>query len=169
MKRLEMDLRRNKNNTKGAFISIGFRFSSGVAELSRSSKLCRILSAPISLAYKIIFDYLMCIHIPPSTRIGGGLVVYHGFGIVINETAIIGDNVTIRQNVTIGVSGRDGDHGTPVIGNNVDIGAGAIILGPVNVGDNAKIGAGAVVVKDVPKNSVVVGPQARLIGSRINL
>ena len=83
----------------------------------------------------------------------------HGFGTVINGSAVIGCNCTILHNVTIG----GGHGGSPVIGDNVYIGAGAIIIGGVHVGNNVKIGAGAIVVEDIPDNSTVVCDKARII------
>jgi len=104
----------------------------------------------------------MSIYIPLGTQIGGGLVVFHGFGIVINENAVIGENVTIRHNVTIGGKAKNG-RDCPKIGNNVDVGAGAILLGDIEIGEGASIGAGAVVLQSVPANMVAVGNPARII------
>ncbi len=93
-------------------------------------------------------------------NIGPGFVLMHGFGSVINGSAIIGENCTILHNVTIGA----GRGGSPKIGNNVYIGAGAIIIGNVHVGNNVKIGAGAIVVKDVPDNCTIVSEKSHVIG-----
>ena len=91
-------------------------------------------------------------------RIGKGVMIVHGSGTVIGGGAVIGDNLTIYQNATIGYQ-----NGFPTIGDNVFIGAGAVVIGKIKVGDNVKIGAGTVVVNDVPDNSTVVGPKARVI------
>jgi len=95
-----------------------------------------------------------------SMKIGGGILAHNCCGTVINKEAVIGSGVTIFQNVTIG--GRKGS-GAPIIGDNVLIGAGAVILGDVKIGNNAQIGANAVVIKDVPENATVVGVPARFI------
>lgn len=97
------------------------------------------------------------IEIHPGAKIGRKLFIDHGMGVVIGETAEIGDNVTIYQGVTLGGTGKEKGKRHPTIGNNVVISAGAKILGSFKVGDNAKIGAGAVVLKEVPPNSTVVG------------
>ena len=97
------------------------------------------------------------IEIHPGAKIGIKLFIDHGIGVVIGETATIGDNCTIYHNVTLGGTGKDKNKRHPDIGNNVMIGAGAKILGPIKVGDNAKIGANSVVLSDVPNNSTVVG------------
>jgi serine O-acetyltransferase len=101
------------------------------------------------------------IEIHPGARIGHGLFIDHGSGVVIGETAEIGDNVTIYQGVTLGGTGKETGKRHPTVGDNVIFGAGAKVLGAVDVGDNAKIGAGSVVVSDVPKNSTVVGNPGR--------
>ena len=97
------------------------------------------------------------IEIHPGAKIGIKLFIDHGIGIVIGETATIGDNCTIYHNVTLGGTGKDKDKRHPDIGNNVMIGAGAKILGPIKVGNNVKIGANSVILSDVPDNSTVVG------------
>lgn len=103
------------------------------------------------------------IEIHPGAKIGKGLFIDHGMGVVIGETAEIGDNVTLYHGVTLGGTGKDTGKRHPTIGNNVIIGCGAKVLGPINVGDNAKIGGNAVVVKDVPPNTTAVGIPARII------
>lgn len=96
--------------------------------------------------------------IPINTRIGGGLLIPHPNGIVIHSDAVIGPNCLIFQQVTIGVA-----DGIPVIGGHVDIGAGAKVLGAINVGDHARIGANAVVLTDVPGGATMVGIPARAV------
>lgn len=104
------------------------------------------------------------IEIHPGATIGDRLFIDHGAGVVIGETAIIGDDCTFYHGVTLGGQGETKNgRRHPQIGNGVIIGAGAVILGPITVGDNAKIGAGAVVVKDVPANATAVGVPARNI------
>lgn len=97
------------------------------------------------------------IEIHPGAKIGKGLFIDHGMGVVIGETAEIGDNVTIYHGVTLGGTGKENGKRHPTVGNNVIIGCGAKILGPISIGDGAKIGANSVVLKDVPKGKTVVG------------
>lgn len=103
------------------------------------------------------------IEIHPGAKIGKGLLIDHGMGVVIGETTEIGDNVTIYQGVTLGGTGKDTGKRHPTIGNNVLIGAGAKILGPFHVGDNAKIAANAVVLSEVEPNSTCVGVPGRTV------
>jgi serine O-acetyltransferase len=97
------------------------------------------------------------IEIHPGAVIGEGLLIDHGMGVVIGETAIVGNNVTLYQGVTLGGTGKETGKRHPTIGNNIVVGAGAKILGNIEVGDNSYIGANAVVLHDVPPNSTVVG------------
>ena len=101
------------------------------------------------------------IEIHPGATIGKGLVIDHGMGVVIGETAEIGDNVLLYHGVTLGGTGKDKGKRHPTIGNNVIIGCGAKVLGPITIGDGAKIGANAVVLKDVPTGVTAVGKPAR--------
>lgn len=103
------------------------------------------------------------IEIHPGATIGKGLCIDHGMGVVIGETAEIGDDVLIYHGVTLGGTGKDKGKRHPTIGNGVVIGAGAKVLGPIKVGNNANIGANAVVVKDVPEGATAVGIPAKNI------
>ena len=107
--------------------------------------------------------WLTGIEIHPAARIGARFFIDHGMGVVIWETAEIGDDVTLFQGVTLGGTGKEHGKRHPTIGNHVVIGAGAKILGGIKVGDNVKIGANSVVLKSVPAHSTVIGVQARII------
>ena len=146
-----------RGNSKGLLFVILFRLS----HLTCKNKWTHLLGFPIWLTYRFLYNWLLGVDIHESTKIGANFVVWHGFGIVIHPKSIIGDNVIIHQNVTIGNSHHGGN--PPTIGNNVNIGASALIIGDINIGNNVIVGAGAVVVKDVPDNSVVVGNPAIII------
>ncbi len=103
------------------------------------------------------------IEIHPGAQIGRRLFIDHGTGIVIGETTIIGDDVTIYQDVTLGGTGKETGKRHPTIGNRVTIGAGAKVLGSITVGTSSKIGAGSIVLKDVPDHSTVVGNPGRIV------
>ena len=103
------------------------------------------------------------IEIHPGATIGKGLFIDHGSGVIIGETTIIGDNVTLYQGVTLGGTGKEQGKRHPTIGNNVMISAGAKILGSFTIGDNSKIGAGSVVLEEVPPNSTVVGVPGHVV------
>ncbi len=103
------------------------------------------------------------IEIHPAVKIGKRLFIDHGTGVVIGETAEIGDDVTLYQGVTLGGTGKDTGKRHPTIGNNVMIGAGAKVLGPLHIGDNTRVAAGAVVLRDIPANCTATGVPARVI------
>lgn len=107
-----------------------------------------------------ISRFLTQIEIHPGAKIGKRFFIDHGEGVVIGETAEIGDNVTVFQGVTLGGTGKEKGKRHPTVGNNVVVGAGAIILGAIHIGDNARIGAGSVVTKSVPPDTTVVGNPA---------
>ena len=111
------------------------------------------------------------IEIHPGAEIGHGFFIDHGMGVVIGETSKIGDNVTLFQGVTLGGTGKESGKRHPTLGDNVVVGAGANILGSIEIGDNVKIGAGAVVLNEVPDNATVVGIPGKVVrknGRRIH-
>ncbi len=107
--------------------------------------------------------FLTGIEIHPGAKIGEGLFIDHGTGVVIGETSEIGNNVTIYQGVTLGGTGKERGKRHPTVGNNVVISAGAKVLGNIKIGDNVKIGAGSVVLRDVPPNTTVVGIPGKVV------
>ncbi|MFA5523701.1 MAG: serine O-acetyltransferase [Tissierellales bacterium] len=110
-----------------------------------------------------ISRFFTAIDIHPGAKFGEGVFIDHGIGVVIGETAEVGNNVTIYQGVTLGGTGKDVGKRHPTIGNNVVVSSGAKVLGPFRVGDNSKIGAGSVVLKEVPSNCTVVGVPGRIV------
>ena len=106
--------------------------------------------------------FLTGIEIHPAARLGPGLFIDHGMGVVIGETSEIGENVTLLQGVTLGGTSLKREKRHPTLGNNVVVGAGAKIIGAFKIGDGSRIGAGSVVVREVPPNSVVVGVPGRV-------
>jgi len=104
------------------------------------------------------------VDINPAARLGKGLMLDHGTGIVIGETAVVGDHVSIMQGVTLGGTGKSDQDRHPKIGDGVLIGAGAIVLGNIRVGEGARVAAGSVVVKEVPPHVTVAGVPAKVIG-----
>lgn len=128
--------------------------------------LKRIPLLPIIITYLIRFVFGA--YLPYKLNLGKGFKIgYGGMGVVIHERTIIGENVHIDQNVTIGGTSKKID--VPQIGDNVYIGAGAVVLGPIVIGNNVVIGANAVVVKDIPNGSLVVGVPGKIIKSNIKM
>ena len=123
---------------------------------------CRFLARAVSQWSR----FWTGIEIHPGATIGRRLVIDHGAGIVIGETTEIGDDVLLYQGVTLGGTGKDVGKRHPTLGNNVMVGSGARVLGPITINDNARIAAGAVVLQDVPANATAVGVPAQIV--RIN-
>jgi len=127
-----------------------------------SNKLFRLKLPLIPRLISQLARIFTGIEIHPGATVGKGLFIDHGMGVVIGETSVIGDNVTMYQGVTLGGTGKERGKRHPTIGNNVVIGGGAKILGNITIGNNVNIGANAVVIRDVPTNSTVVGIPGRI-------
>lgn len=119
----------------------------------------------LAVALQSQISEMFHVDIHPAARVGTGILIDHATGVVIGETAVVGDNVSILHQVTLGGTGSAGGDRHPKIGNGVLIGAGVTILGNISVGNNAKIGAGSVVVLDVPAGTTAVGVPARIVSS----
>lgn len=123
-----------------------------------------VLRKAFSLLYKVLFKFVQVIagiELPCEVRVGKNFIIDHSGGVVVSGYAQFGDNCRIRTGVVVGLA-RVEDPCAPVIGNNVDIGAGAKVLGRIVIGDNVSIGANSVVTRDVPSNSIAVGVPARV-------
>lgn len=130
--------------------------------LSRGSMLLR----PAFVLSRLVLrrhQYRYGIDIPYNTRIGPGLYIGHGFGVVINHEAVIGSNCNLSHGVTIGQANRGKRAGTALIGNGVYFGPGVVVVGKVTIGDDVAVGANAVVLEDVPNSAVVVGNPGRVV------
>lgn len=160
---IQADWKANVGNPKARLILLLFRVANR-CERWRSPVL-RPLRIVIGIVYRVLVEWILGVEIPWKTKVGPGLRIYHGVGIVINDHATIGADVTIRHAVTIGH--RAPGDASPNIGNGVDIGAGAIILGPIYIGDYARVGAGAIVVNDVPANGVAISAAATVRPPRV--
>ena len=129
----------------------------------------RLLLEPDYVLFNALVQILWGIELPRQATIGPGLRIGHFGGITVSPEAVLGRNVSISQNVTIGVNGEGAKAGTPTVGDDVYIAPGARLFGPIRVGDNVKIGANAVVYRDVPDNAVVVlDPGFRVISFKGN-
>ncbi|MFM7068551.1 MAG: serine O-acetyltransferase [Actinomycetes bacterium] len=160
---IRADLAANRGSLKGKVVVVSYRLAHQVRGTGRAP----VWAAPILAAYRFAIDWVLGVEIPPLVQAGPGLGVFHGTGLVVHSGTRLGSNCTLRQGVTIGARGDgDGPDGqAPVLGDRVDVGVGALIIGPYVVGDDAVIGAGAVVVSDVPAGAVVAGNPARVISS----
>lgn len=159
---LREDAAANRDQLKGLLVVAAYR----VAHAARRplDARPRLWALPVGVVYRVMVEWVLTVEIPWGTVIGRRLRVFHGAGIVINDRAVLGDDVSIRQHVTIGNVHPDGP--CPVIGDRVELGAGCIVIGGITVGDDARVGAGAVVTKDVPAGATVVGNPARILPPR---
>jgi putative colanic acid biosynthesis acetyltransferase WcaB len=156
---IKADIKANSRNSKGLFIVLAYRVANFCNHLSRQNIILRILLLPVSFIYKVVVDYIMGIYIPAETIIGRGLIVYHGYGLVVHPSTIIGNYCTLRHGVTIG--SKDGSEvDVPRIGSGVSIGAMAVIIGNITIGDRVTVGACSLVHRSVPAESTVFGNPA---------
>jgi serine acetyltransferase len=152
------DIGANPRDPKARLVMFSFRLAQlMMGDLSRP----RLVSLPFVIAHRFMTEFLLGIELRPKTRVGPGLTIYHGTGLVVNDHARIGCGVIVRNGVTIGHQVEGG--GCPRIGDGVAIGASALILGDIVVGEGAVIGAGSVVINSVAEYTVVAGNPARKI------
>lgn len=152
------DWRANPRDPKARIVLLLFR----ICQLAmRDRWKPRRYAVPLVFMYRLLTEVILGFELRPKTRVGPGLAIYHGFGLVINDHCDLGAAVELRNNVTIGSKTNGGP--VPVIGNNVNVGAGAIVLGNIEIGDDVVIGAGSVVTSSVPARSTVVGNPARVL------
>jgi len=153
------DLKANKRNPKGVLIVLLYRVAHSFVAAPWFLKPIAMIVVGL---YKFLTEYIIGTEIHWRSTIGPGLAVWHGYGLVVHSHARLGSRVTLRHGVTIGAKSRTIIE-APVIGNDVDVGSSALIIGGVTVGDGAVIGAGAVVTKDVPAFGLVAGNPATLL------
>lgn len=156
------DIKNNNKNIKAKIVLILFR----IAQICRNTKKPFFyILIPYLIFYRILVEWILGIELPWNTKIGKGLSLFHGQGLVVNDGTIIGENCTLRHNTTIGnkqlQNGKFSN--APIIHDNVDIGSNVVIIGPLIIGEGSIIGAGSVVTKDVEAYTIVVGNPAKVI------
>jgi len=155
------DWRANRKNFKGQLVLFMFRLVGAVNRYT----LTKIIFFPYLMFYRFCVEWVLGIELPRKLVVGKGLSLFHAQALVVNHKTVIGENCVLRNSTTIGHKKMaDGSFSKcPRIGNHVDIGANVCIIGDVTIGDNVVIGAGAVVVKDIPPNSIAMGNPARIV------
>mgnify|MGYP001481519285 CR=1 FL=1 len=149
------DWEANRGNWKSCLALALFRAAQAVRNRPA------LIRWPVTAVYMLLVEWFLGIELNVKSRIGPGLRLYHGYGLVVHEAAVVGKNCILRHGTTLGM--KNGPDDCPVLGDNVDVGCNVVILGPVRIGDGAKIGAGSVVLHDVPAGDVVAGNPARSI------
>jgi putative colanic acid biosynthesis acetyltransferase WcaB len=159
------DWEANRGNPKGQIIMAMFRAAQVVRALPEPWWL---LGAPYLALYRVLVEWVLGVELRYRTQVGPRLRIFHGQALVVHEGTVIGADCTLRQSTTIGNKTLADGSGSacPVIGDRVDVGANAVILGAIRIGDGAVIGAGSVVVRDVPPGAVVAGNPARELQRR---
>ena len=152
------DWKANHGNPKGQFVMVFFR----VCQMIRRSPLWP-LGLPVLAVYVLLVHWLLGIELDYQTEVGPGLSLQHGTGLVVHQKARIGSACTLRHGVTLGERVKNGP--VPVLGDGVEIGANAVLLGGIIVGDRSVVGAGSVVLQDVPPGFVVAGNPAKILRS----
>lgn len=157
---LKADLSKNSVVTKGGYLVFNYRVANWVQNQNKFIKFCLF---PILIWYRFFVCWPMGFDVPSSTKIGKGFEVHHGTSIVVHPRAILGDDVCLLHEVTIGIKDRGHDSIPPTLENSIKVGAGAKILGDIVIGSNTRIGAMTLVIKDVPCDSIVVGNPMRIL------
>lgn len=158
---LQADVAANRHDPKGLVLVVCFRLASEARRWAAGSPGRRLAVAPVLVAYRLGIEWVLGVELPPAVQAGPGLRIRHGQGLVVNTGTVLGADVLLRHNVTIGNIRRGpGDTtGCPTVGDGVEFGAGAVVVGEIAVGDGARIGANAVVSRDVPAGAVVRAPR----------
>ena len=156
------DIAANKHDAKGLVLVLAYRSASEARRFAQGSIVRKLAVLPLLVAYRLLVEWMLGVELPAQVQAGPGLRIRHGQGLVVNTGTVLGANVMLRHNVTIGNIRRGPGDTTacPVIGDGVEFGAGAVVVGPITVGDGALIGANAVVSHDVPAGAVVRAPKA---------
>jgi putative colanic acid biosynthesis acetyltransferase WcaB len=160
---LGADFRANKGNPKGFITVASYRIANAAVQTGKVW-----LRVPAVLAHRLLTEVLLGVELPADTKVGPGLLIWHGSGLVVHARSEIGANVILRHNTTLGTlnAGTDDDPDdglAPVLADGVSVGTASVILGPVHVGSGAVVGAGSVVITDVPAGATVVGNPARVV------
>lgn len=155
------DLRANSWSLRPCCMVIAYRIAHFCSVWRKKHVINNIWAAPVLVLYRFITECLFGYEIQAAATIGRRFTIHHGYAVVINKNVVAGDDFTIRHGVTIGNRGPD-SLTCPKIGNGVELGANAILIGDITIGNNVIVGAGSVVVTDVPDNALVVGEKAKI-------
>src|SRR6478735_6566871 len=162
---LRADVAANKHDPKGLLLVTAYRVASEARRFGEGGLGKKVAVVPVLLAYRVLVEWVLGVELPAQVTAGPGLRIRHGQGLVVNTGTVLGADVMLRHNVTIGNIRRGPGDTTacPVIGDGVEFGAGAVVVGAITVGDGALIGANAVVSHDVPAGAVVRAPKPTVI------
>lgn len=155
------DLRANSWSLRPCCMVTAYRMAHFCSVWRKKNRINNLWAIPVLVLYRFVTECLFGYEIQAGATIGRRFTIHHGYGVVINKFVVAGDDFTIRHGVTLGNRGAD-SLACPVLGNNVELGAGVIVIGDIRIGDNVTIGAGSVVLDNIPDNALVVGEKARM-------
>ena len=155
------DIRANSWSLRPCCMVMAYRVAHFCSVWRKKNVLNNLWASPVLVMYRLITECIFGYEIQAAATIGRRFTIHHGYGVVINKRVVAGDDFTLRHGVTIGNLGAN-DLACPTIGNGVELGANVTLLGDVVIGHNVTIGAGSVVVDSVPDNTLVVGEKARV-------
>ena len=156
------DILADPRNPKGVTLCVLYRIAHGTSYWPKWAFVPRVI---IVVCYKFLTEYILGTEIHWRAKIGPSLRIYHGYGLVVHSAAVLGQDCVLRHGVTIGSKVKNEVLSSPILGNSIDVGTGAIIIGGIYVGDGARLGAGSVVLHDVPPGATVVGNPGRIVMS----
>jgi serine acetyltransferase len=151
----------NRRNAKGQLILVAYRCCRAIWT---SNRFGRLLGIPVLALYRVGVEWILGVELGWRVEVGPRLRLYHGVGLVVHPSAVIGADCTLRHSTTLGTKHPGGE--APRLGDSVDVGCGSVILGGVRLGDRSVVGAGSVVIADVAADTVVAGNPARVIAGR---
>lgn len=157
---LFQDWQANRGSAKSRFILVFFRLA---YFLRNRHRLTHLAGLPLLVLYRVCVEWFLGVEIPHKTKVGPGLRLLNGYGLVINDDTVIGSHCTLRETTTLGnKQEKSGAFSrAPLLGDQVDVGSHSVIIGPITIGDQARIAVGSVVLKDVPARASVAGNPAK--------
>jgi serine acetyltransferase len=154
---LRRDVAANRSQPKSLLLVVSYRLASAARAAGARSPVAKVAVVPVLVAYRVLVEWVLGVELPPQVEAGPGLRIRHGQGLVVNPGVVLGADVMLRQNVTIGNIRRGPGETTacPVVEDGAEFGAGAVVVGAIRIGAGALVGANAVVTRDVPPGATV--------------
>ena len=162
---LRRDVAANRTQPKSLLLVVSYRLAAAAREVGARSPLHKLAALPVLIAYRVLVEWVLGVELPPQVEAGPGLRIRHGQGLVVNPGVVLGADVMLRKNVTIGNIRRGPGDTTacPVVEDGAEFGAGAVVVGAITIGAGSLIGANAVVTRSVPPGVTVRAPRSEVV------